>query len=213
MKLGIIFDFDGVIADSYDIFKDAFVSACFENDYHHISTKKQFLDLFDDNVYESMGHTGMPKEAIQKILNRFRENAHLSHNDLKFFDGMGKVLNELKKKNRIFLVSSNLTGVVQDFLRFQKMEIFEEVLGSDKETSKVKKIEYIKKKFPECDFLYVGDTKGDMIEGRFAGVKTVAVTWGWHSVERLKKADPDFIVNAPQELVILADRLNGAHNG
>ncbi len=34
-----------------------------------------------------------------------------------------------------------------------------------------------------------------------AGIKTVAVTWGWHNRERLAAAHPDFIVDKPLELL------------
>ena len=42
---------------------------------------------------------------------------------------------------------------------------------------------------------YVGDTKGDMIEGKKAGAVTVAVTWGWHTADNLAEASPDHTVN------------------
>ncbi len=36
---------------------------------------------------------------------------------------------------------------------------------------------------------------------RAAGAKTVAVTWGWHSEEQLRKARPDAVVHHPSELI------------
>ncbi|MCX6762353.1 MAG: HAD family hydrolase [Candidatus Moranbacteria bacterium] len=207
MKLAVIFDFDGVIVDSYQIFKDAFLDACLESGYHQISTEEAFLNLFDGNLYESMEHTGISKEAIRIILKNFKENAHINHNKLRFFDGVREMLSKLAEKNKIFLVSSNLTSIVQDFLRFHKVTVFEEVLGSDKETSKVKKIEGIKANLSNYELLYVGDTKGDMVEGQLAGAKTVAVTWGWHSEERLREANPNFVVKTPSELALLVNNL------
>jgi phosphoglycolate phosphatase len=47
----------------------------------------------------------------------------------------------------------------------------------------------------------VGDTVGDIVEARQAGVPSVAVTWGWHSEERLLAASPDVVAHDPQELV------------
>jgi len=47
----------------------------------------------------------------------------------------------------------------------------------------------------------VGDTVGDVLEGRQAGIRTMAVTWGWHSEERLAQAEPDLIVRTPQEVL------------
>jgi phosphoglycolate phosphatase len=207
MKLAIIFDFDGVIVDSYEIFKDAFMAACFENGYHQISTKEEFLNLFDGNLYESLEHTGIPAEAIQQILKKFKEDTYLNHNNIKLFNGVREMLTKLAENNKIFVVSSNLTSIAEDMLRFHKIFYFEEVLGSDKGTSKVKKIEAIKAKLPGYDFLYIGDTKGDMIEGKLGGAKTVAVTWGWHSRERLLSGKPDFVIDEPGELVDLVKDL------
>jgi phosphoglycolate phosphatase len=48
---------------------------------------------------------------------------------------------------------------------------------------------------------YIGDTAGDIREARAAGVRTVAVTWGWHSRERLAATQPDFLVDTPEELL------------
>jgi len=42
-----------------------------------------------------------------------------------------------------------------------------------------------------------------MKEGRQAGVKTVAVTWGWHSREKLAATGPDYLLDRPEELLKL----------
>lgn len=39
-----------------------------------------------------------------------------------------------------------------------------------------------------------------MVEGREAGAHPIAVTWGWHTEERLIKGNPDYIAHSPQEL-------------
>ena len=36
-----------------------------------------------------------------------------------------------------------------------------------------------------------------------AGVRTVAVTWGWHTRDRLTLSDPDLIIDSPAELLQL----------
>jgi len=49
----------------------------------------------------------------------------------------------------------------------------------------------------------VGDTVGDVLEARAAGVGTVGVAWGWHGVERLRRVKPDRMVHAPSDLLDL----------
>jgi phosphoglycolate phosphatase len=58
----------------------------------------------------------------------------------------------------------------------------------------------------EAHYWYVGDTVGDVVEGRQAGARTVAVTWGWHDENLLRGARPDHVASSPHELVELIDR-------
>jgi len=55
---------------------------------------------------------------------------------------------------------------------------------------------------------YVGDTVGDIVEGKAAGVRTIAagvrtiaVGWGWHDAERLLGASPDYLAQTPADLL------------
>ncbi|MHC4874219.1 MAG: HAD family hydrolase [Planctomycetota bacterium] len=80
----------------------------------------------------------------------------------------------------------------------------EAVLGSDKGRSKVAKIKSVVEKHKDInECWYIGDTKGDILEGIEAGVDTVAVSWGWHTLEQLEEAIPYHIVDEPKELVVL----------
>ncbi|MFO7807208.1 MAG: HAD hydrolase-like protein, partial [Candidatus Moraniibacteriota bacterium] len=76
----------------------------------------------------------------------------------------------------------------------------EEVIGADKEKSKVKKIEKVKKENPGSAIYYVGDTVGDIYEGRKAGATTIGVTWGFHDKEKMESAEPDYLVDSLEKL-------------
>jgi phosphoglycolate phosphatase len=71
--------------------------------------------------------------------------------------------------------------------------------------SKKEKIFYAIKKYQVIseNIYYIGDTTGDIKEGREAGIKTVGVTWGWHSKEKMASAEPDYLFDTPQELLQL----------
>ena len=47
---------------------------------------------------------------------------------------------------------------------------------------------------------YVGDTTGDIAAGKLAGVKTVAIGWGFQSEAILRGAVPDFFVSGIAEI-------------
>jgi len=46
----------------------------------------------------------------------------------------------------------------------------------------------------------VGDSNNEIIAGKKHGIKSVAVTWGFASEEKLRKLGPDFVVNSIKEL-------------
>jgi phosphoglycolate phosphatase len=207
MKLAIIFDFDGVIVDSLEVWGDAFISVCNHHGYGHLSTQKAFLDLFDGNMHESMQKAGISEVTIQEMIEKLVEDYASNMHKVELFKGIDKMLLELAGIGEIYVVSSNFTDLVQNFWNSHRLAKCEEILGGDKEKSKVKKIEGIGKKLPDHEALYIGDTKGDMIEGKLAGAKTVAVTWGWHSAEKLKEGKPDYVVKTPDELVLLTKKI------
>jgi len=114
------------------------------------------------------------------------------------------VLQELKKNNILTVISSNISKVIHAILsRYGFNGCFREVLGADYGYSKEEKILHAMNSFQmkkEKTF-YVGDTVGDIKEARLAGVKTVAVTWGWHNKERLEMASPDYVIETPDDLL------------
>ncbi len=115
------------------------------------------------------------------------------------------MLKELSKDYKIMIVTSNLSRVIKKALKDNNINEIEDVVGSDRERSKVKKLEIIKKNNPKSKIYYVGDTTGDIYEGREAGVKTVATTWGFHSRDKLERSKPDYIVDAPEDIFKILD--------
>lgn len=206
MKKIIIFDYDGVIVDSLDVYEKAVILAFKKNGFNQINSRESFLALFDGNFFESAVKIGIPAEKMPAIIKELEPNLLSLQKDLKLFDGIREILSKLAKKHKIYIATSNLTNVVKTYLEFQNITDFEEIIGADKETSKVKKIENIKAKYPDSEIFYVGDTKGDMIEGKQAGAKTIAVAWGWHDVERLKEGEPDCIAERPSDLLLIAEK-------
>jgi phosphoglycolate phosphatase-like HAD superfamily hydrolase len=79
-----------------------------------------------------------------------------------------------------------------------------EVIGSDTETSKVRKIALAREHHGDgLKPWYVGDTVGDILEAKAAGVGSVGVAWGWQAVEKLRAASPAFITYTLEDLLLL----------
>ena len=205
MKI-IIFDYDGVIVDSLDAYEKTVISAFQQNGYPQIRSRESFLNLFEGNFFQGAVEAGIPADKMSAVLKEMEPELLSVQSQLRFFDGMRETLAKLAQSHKIFVATSNLTSVVESNLKAHNITSFEEIIGADKEISKVKKIENIKAKYPDRQIFYVGDTKGDMVEGKLAGVQTIAVTWGWHKAEKLKEGRPDHIAENPSELLAIIER-------
>jgi phosphoglycolate phosphatase len=117
---------------------------------------------------------------------------------------MPEVIARLAERHRILIVTSNRSDIVEACLTRWNIVGVSEVLGSDKGKSKVRKIRTAVRRHAHAQGRwFVGDTAGDIVEGRRAGVGTIAVAWGWHSLEQLRSASPDRIAAAPSDLLDL----------
>ena len=197
-----LFDFDGVLSDSLDLYAEA-VTRCLERiGTPIVKTREDYLALFEGNFYESMAARGVDLAAFARAAKEIMPG--IDYDAMRPFDGLIPVLESLKKDHLLAVISSNGSKTIRKMLeRFGFDPYFEEILGSDFLFSKKEKIDHALAKYgipPERTF-YIGDTTGDIVEARAAGVRTVAVTWGWHSRERLVAAHPDFLVDTPEGLL------------
>lgn len=203
MKL-FLFDFDGVLVESLDVYYRIVSSALEKINKPLTRGREEFLELFEGNFYESLAHRGVDLNkffaASASMLTDFE------YNDMQPVTAMISVVEELQKNNILLVISSNSSPTIQAALeQFKFNGYFQEVLGSDFLLSKKDKMFYAMKKYQiaPADSYYIGDTTGDIKEGRDAGVKTVGITWGWHSKEKMAQAKPDYLFDKSQELLQL----------
>ncbi|MBI3334161.1 HAD family hydrolase [Candidatus Pacearchaeota archaeon] len=199
----LLFDYDGTLVDSTELVHTAFNAAVAHYGFSHVLSKKEFMTLYDKNVYESIVELGLPRARLKNFFNEWRKPFLKQYRDVPLFPGMKEVIAKLAQKARLIIITSNSTSVIRTSLARLGIEEIQEVLGGEDQKSKVEKIISLKERYPHVAFYYIGDTKGDIIEGRRAGIKTVAVTWGVHNKKHLEEAHPDYLVNEPADLLTL----------
>jgi phosphoglycolate phosphatase len=198
----LVFDYDGVLIDSYDVFMPAFIDACQDAGYLPVFSEREFVRLFDDNLYESMIAQGIPRTAILRIVLKVKEAVLANHDKLQIFPGMTKVVRSLAVNHCMVVATSNDTSMVRQLLADHHLDCFDDIIGSDQEPSKTKSLLILKNKFEDLPVYFIGDTIGDIKEGQRAGVCTIGATWGWHGA-RVTQAVPDHVVTSPSELAAL----------
>ncbi|MFU8773460.1 MAG: HAD family hydrolase, partial [Anaerolineales bacterium] len=120
------------------------------------------------------------------------------------FDGLGEVMRKLAGSHWLAVVTGNTGGNVRAFLEQHGLSgCVRAVYGVDLPGTKLEKILMAKGQFAaegEAVFM-VGDSLSDIRAAREAGVKTIAVSWGHQSLDKLIEAQPDYVVHSPGELV------------
>src|SRR3989339_2070351 len=204
MKSLFLFDFDGVLADSLDLYADAVTRGLERIGTPVVKCKEEYLALFDGNFYESMAARGVDLVAFAQATKE--TFPAIDYDAMKPFSGLIPVLAALQKDHLLAVVSSNGSRTIRRMLvRFGFDPYFREIFGFDFLFSKKEKIDYAIKKYgiPREMAFYIGDTGGDILEARAAGVRSVAVTWGWHDRERLLALRPDFLIDTPEGLLTI----------
>lgn len=188
----IIFDFDGVIHNTFEL---AYAIELVVLDGH--LTRDEYRDYFNGNIYNH-------KTIIRGNVEEFFRVQNEAFNFLEIEKETKNILVSLEKKYELFIISSNQEIALKTYLQNNKISsLFKAVLGLETHKSKVEKFKSLFHiyGFVAEDCVFVTDTLGDILEGNKVGVKTIAVDFGFHDRERLKKGNPYKIVSSFEEIV------------
>ncbi len=199
----LLFDYDGVIADSLDVLLPEFSRACAEIGFIKSDPDVFFLNLYDANPVMQMIKHGFPLRKMRAMALEYAPKIEEIHQRVKPFPGIPETINRLGAKYPLFIITSNSSQLVRKFTETYGLNQLQGIMGVEEHISKVKKIRAARRLYPKHCPYYICDTKGDLIEARRAGAVPVAVGWGWHDRERLEQAKPRYFVATQQELLSL----------
>ncbi|MCK4635608.1 MAG: HAD family hydrolase [Candidatus Moranbacteria bacterium] len=183
----VIFDFDGVIADTFEFHRKHFKK------YLNLSlSKKEYQNLHKGNVFDGKDLNDKEKIISENLVKYFKF-IEKDHHNVKSFKRINALLKMLNEKYNLFIITSSSKVNIINFLKRENVfDCFTEILGVEFDKSKVVKFNYIleKYKLEKDDVLFVTDTSGDVFEANKVGVKSIAVTWGFHDREILAESEP-----------------------
>lgn len=212
MKKYIMFDLDGTLTDP-----KIGITTCVQYALHAAGIEEPDLDKLEpfigpplkDSFMEFYSMTEEQADAaVEKYRERFKDTGIFEN---KVYDGVPAMLKELHNKGiKLAVASSKPQVFVQRILEhFHIDQYFDVVVGSELDGTRVNKDEVVLealnqlfhyKPIQRNQVYMVGDRKFDVEGAKEHGIESVAVAYGYGSMEELKEAKADYIVRSVEEL-------------
>jgi phosphoglycolate phosphatase len=206
----ILFDFDGVLANTLDDLLNFAREVCAQLGFPRDPTPAD-LDVLETMSFVDYGRQlKLPPQYIEAFVNQCLQMFNQRSHPPEIFEGMGQVIIEAAKDNTIAIVTGNTTPTVEGFLKENNLgEHIKLVIGVEQKGSRPEKIKRALRGLGQGEeFAYmVGDAVSDIRAAREASIKSIAIGWGHQSPARLMTASPDYLVNSPQELLELMKKI------
>lgn len=210
----VVFDFDGTIADSF-----AEVQALYDVLAARLGlpvpTAAEIEELRRMSPMEALRASAIPPWRVPGIVAAVRHGMRDRMHALRPFPGIHDAIRALHAAGcRCCVLSSNSRENVRAFLSRHEMSELDVVSCGASLLGKGSRIRKLVRSVARADatqVFYVGDEVRDVLAANEAAVRSVAVSWGFNHRSALEAARPDFVVDAPAEIVeLVAPRASGA---
>lgn len=212
MKKYLLFDLDGTLTDP-----KLGITTCVQYALHSMGIEEPDLDKLEPFIGPPLKESFMnfynmdearAEEAVAKYRERFQDIGIFEN---KLYKGIPEMLRTLQSRG-IFLAvaSSKPTVFVERILEhFNIAKYFKVVVGSELDGTRVDKAEVVQealnqlfayKPVRKAEVYMIGDRKFDVEGAKALRIESVAVTYGYGSMEELKAAKADYIVQSVEEL-------------
>jgi phosphoglycolate phosphatase len=201
-RQAVIFDFDGTIADSFEYVFDYLKKEAGNTSKF---TTAELQDLRKMPMRRLALRLGVPVWRLPLTYFKGRQvmRAHMEH--VEPFDGMIDVIRQLHEDGyQLFIASSNSSRNIKQLLRQQGvLSCFRTVRSSAGITGKPALIRQllVRYRLPRRAAWYVGDEMGDVVAASRAGVRSLAVGWGFADPEKLRQLEPDAFAGTPADIL------------
>lgn len=214
MKNLVIFDFDGVLADTLDEMLHIAGLVC-EMMGYPCTPSPSDLEVLNKMEFRELGkQLGIPENHVDEFVERTFGMFGARAVPPRIFPGMREVVTTLSKDHKIGILTGNTFQVVDRFLEVNDLSAaIAIVMSADEPGSRSEKLCRIVSQLggPGVQSYLVGDAVSDVQVARTCAVTSIAVSWGHQSETKLLSVDPDYLVHTPLELLALfQNNRNGA---
>ena len=193
----IIFDLDGTIWDPIDTVLGAWNSVLKSKEMNELSREELAatmglqLDEVGMSLFPSLSKTRR-EQLIHKCWSL--EIAYLEKHGGALYENVEKVLEELSQKYKLYIVSNCQDGYIEVFYKYHRLDKYFLDYENPGRTSlsKGENINLVIERNGLSKPVYVGDTEGDLIAAKFAGIPFIYAEYGFGQASEYDKAVGSF---------------------
>lgn len=211
--LGVLFDWDGTLIDSYHADSQAYVAM-----FRALGLNwgmKELARNYSPDWYTVYRAAGIPEERWDDADRLWR--AHYAKHPSKLVKGARQVLRRLARHHTLGLVTSgDRERVTRQLRTFGLTRMFRaRVCGGDTREKKphpaplLMALQKMKLHADEC--VYVGDTPEDLEMARAVRMPAIAVLGPFPTEKRLRAAKPEFLLKRLRDLPPFLQKLEARH--
>lgn len=197
----IIFDFDGTMADSFELIVQIFYSMTKRAEPLSAEEMERLRELPLRRIFQEVDVRMWRIPYLYKK-GKSLMSKHIS--ELNLIPNMEETIDKLREDNKLFIISSNSTSNINQFLKTKKLnKYFKGVMGGAGLLGKKRIINRMTRRYKldKNESFYIGDETRDIDAAHKSHVKAIAVTWGFSPEKTLKKLKPYAIANKPQDII------------
>ncbi len=191
-KEGIIFDLDGTLWDSSESVANSWndAIATYDNINYKMTVQamKGFMGKTIDEI-AALFFADFSLDERKQIIDRciMFEQDYIEKNGGILFPGVEETLELLSSQNRLFIVSNCQEGYIEAFLKYHKLNKYFDDYENPGRTGKTKgeNIKLVMERNNIDRAVYVGDTEGDLISARFAGIPFIHARYGFGKIREI----------------------------
>lgn len=186
----IIFDLDGTLWNSTDAVVIAWNEVLKKRKHINKEITKKDLESVMGLQIKDIGKKLFPKLSEDKQLELIKECCdiecqYICRQGGVLYEGVEKTLSILSKKYKLFIVSNCQKGYIEAFYEYHKLDkLFIDYENPGRTgLTKGENIKLIIERNNLVNAIYVGDTEGDLIAARKAGIPFVYAKYGFGNVK------------------------------
>jgi phosphoglycolate phosphatase len=199
----VAFDFDGTLADSGNVAIASYNEIAQQNGYGKL-TADNLQEMRKLSILERCKALGVPPYKMPWVMIQVGRVYRKAIHSIEFNEGIPELLKELRDRGlKLVIVSSNEEENIRAFLKRHSVEAWvEDVICSSRIFGKAQLLRTLMKRtgLQRDQLVYVGDEHRDIEACKEAGVRVIAVRWGFDAENRLVEAEPDAIATHPAEV-------------